>query len=430
NGCELIIVGCTDATACNYDATANTDEGCVYADANADCNGECLDSYADFGNGCELIIVGCTDENACNYDAAANTDDNSCEFVDGICDTCEDGVIVDNDLDNDGICDNDEISGCTDEEACNYNSDATDEDGSCEFVDGICDTCEDGVVVDNDIDNDGICDDSDPCPNDPENDGDGDGICDDIDPCPNDEFNLCIVGCTDDTACNYNENVITDDGSCTYALGCDYCSGEVDGTGVVIDGDEDNDGICDVYEIYGCDDISACNYNIFATENDGSCEYVEDLYPDQLFDSNGDGINDSSAVDCNGDCISDIDEDGVCDELDNCPDTYNPDQEDEYEPGGPGDACDGIGLSEDNIIEWSIYPNPASSTINIDYQSNYINDINVEIFNSIGEVVFSENFNSLNTLSLAVDVNNYADGVYQVRIIGGNNLETKLFIVH
>ena len=26
----------------------------------------------------ELIIVGCTDEDACNYDATANTDDDGC----------------------------------------------------------------------------------------------------------------------------------------------------------------------------------------------------------------------------------------------------------------------------------------------------------------------------------------------------------------
>ena len=36
------LFGCTDETACNYDATANTDEGCVYADANADQRGDCL----------------------------------------------------------------------------------------------------------------------------------------------------------------------------------------------------------------------------------------------------------------------------------------------------------------------------------------------------------------------------------------------------
>jgi len=42
-----------------------------------------------------------------------------------------------------------------------------------------------------DIDADGICDDTDTCPNDPNNDADGDGICGDVDPCPDDPYNDC-----------------------------------------------------------------------------------------------------------------------------------------------------------------------------------------------------------------------------------------------
>ena len=51
------------------------------------------------------------------------------------------------------------IYGCTTSTACNYNSDATDNDGSCISIDGACETCVSGVIVDNDSDNDGICDD-------------------------------------------------------------------------------------------------------------------------------------------------------------------------------------------------------------------------------------------------------------------------------
>ena len=59
-------------------------------------------------------------------------------FPEGPCDTCgENGEVVDNDIDNDGICDDDEIAGCTDLNACNYNSVATDEDGSCIYIDGL-----------------------------------------------------------------------------------------------------------------------------------------------------------------------------------------------------------------------------------------------------------------------------------------------------
>ena len=42
---------------------------------------------------------------------------------------------------------------------------------------------------------------------------------------------------------------------------------------------------------------------------------------------------------------SDIDNDGICNNADNCPEDYNPSQED-FDDNGVGDACDGIGVSE------------------------------------------------------------------------------------
>jgi hypothetical protein len=54
------------------------------------------------------VVEGCTDEDACNYNPEANTEDESCTYIDGICESCEEGVIVDNDEDDDGICDEDE----------------------------------------------------------------------------------------------------------------------------------------------------------------------------------------------------------------------------------------------------------------------------------------------------------------------------------
>jgi len=53
--------------------------------------------------------------------------------------------------------------------------------------------------------------------------------------------------------------------------------------------------------------------------------------------------------DCNGNCINDLDNDLVCDELDNCPEDYNPNQED-FNSDEIGDACDGIGLDEEVVL--------------------------------------------------------------------------------
>ena len=69
-------------------------------------------------------VTGCTDPTACNYDSTPTTDtDNTlCTYVDGVCETCVNGLIVDNDSDDDGVCDADEVTGCTDPTACNYDS--------------------------------------------------------------------------------------------------------------------------------------------------------------------------------------------------------------------------------------------------------------------------------------------------------------------
>ena len=64
---------------------------------------------------------------ACNYDSSANTSDGSCTYADTY--DCNDVCL--NDADNDDVCDELEIAGCTDENAFNYDSTATDDNGSC-----------------------------------------------------------------------------------------------------------------------------------------------------------------------------------------------------------------------------------------------------------------------------------------------------------
>jgi plastocyanin len=73
-----------------------------------------------------VVIDGCTDAAACNYNMEATTDDGTCSYVDGACDECVDGMIIDNDSDDDGVCDGDEIPGCIDPLGCNYDSTSTD----------------------------------------------------------------------------------------------------------------------------------------------------------------------------------------------------------------------------------------------------------------------------------------------------------------
>ena len=87
-----------------------------------------------------------------------------------------------NDINNNLICDELEVYGCIDAEACNYNSDANVSDGSCEFSEEYYD-CYGNCLNDSNLN----------------------GICDELE-----------GGCTDSLACNYNANAIIDNGTCEY----------------------------------------------------------------------------------------------------------------------------------------------------------------------------------------------------------------------
>ena len=133
----LQIFGCTDFNACNYDSTATTDNGsCQMPAPNADCSGNCLLGYVNHLQlGCVLLTVGCTDATACNYDPAAIADDGSCILPDG----CTDPLYLEYDATaqcDDGSCATLIVNGCTDEFTntipnFNYNPNANVDDGSC-----------------------------------------------------------------------------------------------------------------------------------------------------------------------------------------------------------------------------------------------------------------------------------------------------------
>ncbi len=100
--CDLSLAcqysGCTDATACNYDPSANVDDGsCQSCEGCTDPNFIEFSPYAitDDGSCATAVVEGCRYENASNYNPLANVDDNSCVFEDT-------GSDCPGDLDNDG----------------------------------------------------------------------------------------------------------------------------------------------------------------------------------------------------------------------------------------------------------------------------------------------------------------------------------------
>ena len=86
-----------------------------------------------------IVILGCTDAAACNYIAEATVNDNSCSFVG---DPCDDGnpLTGPDMITADCACLGAELlAGCTTPTACNYNPLALVDDGSCYSVGDACD---------------------------------------------------------------------------------------------------------------------------------------------------------------------------------------------------------------------------------------------------------------------------------------------------
>jgi len=167
-----------------------------------------------------------------------------------------------------GVCENelDDMIGCTDPSACNFNFQATSNDGSCEY--SSCAGCMDesscnfnsSVTID-------------------------DGSC---------EYESCL-GCTSADACNYTPLALIDDDTCLEFDECGECGGD--------------NSTCS-----GCTDAEACNYSEEAIVDDGTCENDSCDCP---ADVNGDGVISVADIllllgqfGCSEDCTIDINGDG------------------------------------------------------------------------------------------------------------------------
>ena len=284
--------------------------------------GDASQSFDAEGNGCytyptpgtantSCLTVGCTADDACNFDPAAELDNGSCDYGDGVF-AC-DGITCLNDEDGNGICDELEsvpscqlgvvyvseahTSGEPEDYIELYNSGSEDcllfgfqlddneeladftfgpvvleaggywigyEDQPNSFNSGLSSGGD--LVVFADPDGNTLIVEAGPSIGNLSKSYDEQGNGCYTNPTPGAPNEACgVVGCTDAAACNYNMEATNDDGSCTYSDGVLDCNGECIN-------DADGDGICDENEsLAGCTDPSAENYDAQASEDDGSC---------------------------------------------------------------------------------------------------------------------------------------------------------------
>lgn len=232
NGTTVTVYGCLNATACNFDPSANADSGdCDFEG----CSGCSYPSASNFGEDNTVddgscLFEGCTDPDYLEFDGTANVDNGACLTLiqlgctdSGFLEFSEDANVLDL-----GSCLTPVVPGCTYADAYNYDGEANKEDGSCQYG-GCTDPEYLEFDVDADVDNGGCetpvlvgCTDDGYLEFDASYNTFGDGTCN----------TAVLEGCTYMDANNFEPISNRDNGSCTFSIASD-CVADFDGTGDV-----------------------------------------------------------------------------------------------------------------------------------------------------------------------------------------------------
>ena len=314
--------------------------------------------------------IGCTDETAINYDPNAIQDDGACiATVVG----CMDAHYLEFDpaanVFDQLLCLTWKVEGCMDALACNFDSTANFNNETCEFpLEGFdCDgNCISGTLVT----------------------VDGGSYPAEkswtISDCDGTELatgEAPYQGCVE-----LGEN---------YLLNLqDSIGNGWDGTEMII---EDNaytltDGYEQSFEIgscgiEGCMDALACNFDSTATIDNETCEYAVEYY------------------DCDGVCLNDYDNDGVCDEID-------------YD--------DGLDIDDAKELKHRIYPNPVENKLS--FSHNHKKEVlDIQIYNTIGLLIYEDRIKTAEN-DVTIDVKNLSPGMYMIKISNGKNSSSTTWI--
>ena len=77
---DCILYGCLDEIACNYDESAVYAAACIYPETYYDCNGDCINDLNENAICDEYDVYGCTEETVINYNPDATFNNGSCLY--------------------------------------------------------------------------------------------------------------------------------------------------------------------------------------------------------------------------------------------------------------------------------------------------------------------------------------------------------------
>lgn len=211
-----------------------------------------------------------------------------------------------------------------------------------------------------------------------------------------------INGCMDEQACNFDEYATQDDGSCDYPemfYDCEEtCLNDID-----------LDGVCDELEIVGCFEPMACNYHPSATD-EADCIFADMMSCEAC----------SGEIDGTGTIIYyDLNEDGICDSI-GCTDPFAMN----YSPFAieDDDSCEYLDQIELKNIEFNVYPNPVNDRMTLVCDKPY-SFLELSLRNTLGALVYQESFQNVQANSL-IEINAQAfhSGIYFINISSSSAL--------
>ncbi len=164
--------------------------------------------------------------------------------------------------------------------------------------------------------------------------------------------------------------------------------------------------------VSGCNDATACNFNEFVNYDDGSCNYPSITY---YADADGDGFGDPSGniLGCDTAPLGFVTDNTDCNDAVN---TVNPAAE-EIAGNGIDENCDGqidnAILEFENAIAIELFPNPTSQYLHLRL-SNHAVGQNIELLDLTGRVIVKERILATQE---TLDVSSLAAGQYIYRCL-------------